>query len=1160
MNKANNNDFILDFETLKLITQNSFDVISILGVDGKIKFVSNSVETITGYTSQERKDRLFTELMHPDDKEKILDKLKNSKASTDKVEFRIKHKKGHWVWIEANAKDFRHNPKISGIIINSRDITERKKIEQRLKRQSSAITQSPSIVVITDTEGKITFANLSFEKATGYSLNEIIGRTPNILKSGIHTEEFYKNIWDTIKSGEHWKGEIYNRKKDGSYFWELVNISPIKDEYENVTNYLKTSEDITERKLIEEKHKTLFEAANDAIILADVATGKIIDANKKTEKLLGRTRKEIIGMHQSQLHPTEEKEKAISSFKEDISLVDNIVMKKFHIQHKKGHKIPVEINPNIIEINNKKYVYGIFRDISIQSKAEQALRESEAKYKKLIIKSTDVIWTQDLNFKTTYMSESVEKMLGYTIEEYLSMPVQQRLPEESIPIVVKELTENLQKVKSGEADVETHTFKFEMLHKHKNGKTIWGEVNCSFLYDENKNITGVHGITRDISDRKEAEKALKSSEAKYRSIIENSSPIIFTIDMEGNFLLSEGKSLEVIGLQPGQVVGMSAFEVYKDYPAIISGIKDALSGRTSRNIIEVKGNYFDIFYTPNIDDSGNFDSISGMAIDITERFIFEQALRESEEKYSKLFSNSLHPIFLLNKKGDIIQTNQAVENILGYSKDELPKMNISDFEALQSQEEINQKIDELFKSRKKLTFETIHRTKQGKLLNVIVNASRIKIKEEECILAAIHDITSIRQAEYIILENENRLKSLVGIFQKDFSNSKDLLDFTLEEAKKLTKSKLGYIFFYNEKNERFRLYTWSKEVLDVCRIENPQTIYDLQATGLWGEVVRQRKAIIVNDFQAPNELKKSYPTGHAELTNFLSIPVIVENEIVAVIGVANKPEDYTETDILHLTILTSNAWKIISKIEHKTLIEKQKEELEEANATKDRFISIIGHDLRTPFNSILGFADLVVRNIDKYDKDKIKEFVENLYHSARNTFDLLNSLFEWSRIQRDKISFNPVNTDLSYLVQESYMNLQHIADKKEIKISADVPEEFIVEIDAEMIKTVLRNLLSNSIKYTNHNGEIKISAKKYNDNVEIKITDNGVGMSEKVINTLFKIDETNSRQGTHGEQGTGFGLLLSKEFIDKHKGQITVESTEGEGSIFTIILPVEYKI
>ncbi len=237
-------------------------------------------------------------------------------------------------------------------------------------------------------------------------------------------------------------------------------------------------------------------------------------------------------------------------------------------------------------------------------------------------------------------------------------------------------------------------------------------------------------------------------------------------------------------------------------------------------------------------------------------------------------------------------------------------------------------------------------------------------------------------------------------------------------------------------------------------------------------------------------------------------------------------------------------------------LQKSELNLKEAIATKDKFFNIIAHDLKSPFSSILGFSELLINNIDKYDKDKTKRFVANINQSSKSTFKLLENLLEWARSQQDKIPFNPQENKLYDLAYETAMLVSDSAHKKGISIDLDVSKEISLEADSEMLKTIIRNLVSNAIKYTPENGKITISGKQTENKTIIKIMDTGTGMTEKNKNALFKVGETQSKPGTKGERGTGFGLLLCKEFVEKHDGKIEVESELDKGSVFTVYIPL----
>jgi len=240
--------------------------------------------------------------------------------------------------------------------------------------------------------------------------------------------------------------------------------------------------------------------------------------------------------------------------------------------------------------------------------------------------------------------------------------------------------------------------------------------------------------------------------------------------------------------------------------------------------------------------------------------------------------------------------------------------------------------------------------------------------------------------------------------------------------------------------------------------------------------------------------------------------------------------------------------------EQKNEIENQNVKLTEHVATKDKFFSIIAHDLINHFNGIIGMSELLVNYGD--DIEDFPKMIEAINHEAVDAFKLLENLLQWARSQTNRISFNPIQLNLNNLVEKIFKLLDNMAASKKITLTSTIADNFTVLGDNDMLHTILRNLVSNAIKFTNKNGMVSIRAEKQQHQNIISISDSGVGMSEKILKKLFKINEKISSKGTENEAGTGLGLLLCKEFVEKHHGKILVESQIGNGSTFSIYLPV----
>ena len=249
--------------------------------------------------------------------------------------------------------------------------------------------------------------------------------------------------------------------------------------------------------------------------------------------------------------------------------------------------------------------------------------------------------------------------------------------------------------------------------------------------------------------------------------------------------------------------------------------------------------------------------------------------------------------------------------------------------------------------------------------------------------------------------------------------------------------------------------------------------------------------------------------------------------------------------------------KLIESLKEKKKIEAN---LIKSNATKDKFFSIIAHDLKNPFNVLMGFSELLLNNYDNYDDNKKKNLIALIYEKSNITFKLLEDLLLWAHSQKKQIVFNPENFILKLLVDENISLISSSAEKKGINIESYVNDELVIYSDKSIITTILRNFMSNAIKFTYPNGTVKVFAKKITkanskNYIEITVVDTGVGITPENLINLFKIEKTSSTVGTENEKGTGLGLILCKELVEICGGNIWVESEIGKGSSFKFTFP-----
>ncbi len=292
----------------------------------------------------------------------------------------------------------------------------------------------------------------------------------------------------------------------------------------------------------------------------------------------------------------------------------------------------------------------------------------------------------------------------------------------------------------------------------------------------------------------------------------------------------------------------------------------------------------------------------------------------------------------------------------------------------------------------------------------------------------------------------------------------------------------------------------------------------------------------------------------AQSATLTSIPSDVRGEYDMLIAIENvsvlfsKVKNYREAK-------NQATEELQKRIEMEATVQQYAASLEKLNATKDKFFSIIAHDLINPIYAQHKLISLFAENLDEFDINDAREMLQQLHFSSGQTYKLLDNLLTWSRSQLNKSECNIEICNVRDIAARAVSDVSANATLKKISISIELDSELQAACDANMLNTVLRNLLSNAIKFTNYGGKISISGDDTADEAKIIVEDNGVGMSKDVADKLFKLGESSSMLGTNNEHGTGLGLIICKEFIDKMNGKITVESTLGVGSKFIISLP-----
>lgn len=489
-------------------------------------------------------------------------------------------------------------------------------------------------------------------------------------------------------------------------------------------------------------------------------------------------------------------------------------------------------------------------------------------------------------------------------------------------------------------------------------------------------------------------------------------------------------------------------------------------------------------------------------------------LKSSEQKYKDLFNFSNNAIFIVDTEGNILEVNDVACQRYGYTLNEFKEMSYADLQRNLDETLFSSTLNEI-KLKGQCVFNVEHTTKPGNKIPVELTAKFFDYLDQTAILAIAKDITYIKtHAEE--LEKERELLNAL------LDNMPDTIYFKDAESK-FTR--------INKAQAELLGITDPKDAIGKTDYEFFSQKHAAQAYNDEQELMRTKKPLISKE----ERLHES--TGREKWVTATKVPIIDKNGNVS--GMVGISRDITE----------------IKNAEDKIL--KYTKELQYLNASKDKFFSIIAHDLKNPFVSLLGFSEILLEDYNELTPEEINEYVQNIFEVSKSSHQLLENLLQWSRAQTGRIEYCPVEINLYKIARESINLLKSPAHKKGINLICNIDESTNVFADPDMLQTIIRNLVTNAIKFTEKGDEVRVSNKLVNDDfLEVYVTDSGLGMDEETIKKLFRIDVHHTTKGTSDEVGTGLGLILCKEFVEKNGGKIHVESELGKGSRFIFTLPI----
>ncbi len=539
--------------------------------------------------------------------------------------------------------------------------------------------------------------------------------------------------------------------------------------------------------------------------------------------------------------------------------------------------------------------------------------------------------------------------------------------------------------------------------------------------------------------------------------------------------------------------------------------------------------------------------------------------KNNEEKI-KLFEHAIKSINdivnIADFNDNLIFVNKAFCKAYGYTEEEILGKNSSIFWSSKNPKEVVEKI----------LPATLDKGWQGELFNVRKDGTEFPIflstsviRDEEgnpkALVGIAKDISerkrreNITNALYKISESVHSVESLNELYKKIH-----------EIIQELMPANNFYISLYDPTSDLLSFPYFVDEVDEPVLPKKP-------GKGCTEYVLRTGEAVIIGK-ELSDELNR---TGEVDVIGapsevWLGVPLKISDKTIGVMAVQDYKEEKAygaeEKEILTFVSeqIATAIYKKRAEEESKRFTEELKslneqlihseKKLKELNANKDKFFSIISHDLKSPFNSLLGFSDQLSTCTDDFNKDEIRECAGYVADAAKNLYNLVENLLQWSLIQRGTEKCFPSKISIREFINRVVILLNGSAIKKGIHIRNEADEKLFVTADEDMLHSIFQNLISNAIKFTNRGGEIKIETKPLEQNVEISVIDNGVGMDDDALSKIFRIDVKHSTLGTASEHGSGLGLILVKELVERNSGKIWVESKAGVGTTFRFILPI----
>ncbi|MFA4924135.1 MAG: PAS domain S-box protein, partial [Ignavibacteriaceae bacterium] len=938
-------------------------------------------------------------------------------------------------------------------------------------------------------------------KTLGYSADELIGKNFSILFPEDHeatVENILKELhaFDAVLSGQQFLC------KDGSTLaMDVTGLVEELNEEKCIIIFLRKAKDrnYVEQKLFfnNELFHGLMEYLPDYIYIKD-KQGKFLSINKALLHFFGETESPDPepsgrdGSHKnvSQLVPHSFSD---SIAKEDTEILQTGKMVLNRIDHLKNFKDGKDLwmlTTKVPIFNHTGEIIGLIgisRDITNSKNEMEELARGEELYSVLFNMSPIGILLEDEKGTILEVNKAYCNSVGFTAEELIGKSVALFASPESL----NKMEENVKRILSGEILIQ------EVENTGKDGIKRTLELRESKVtLTGGKN--GILVIANDITERKEAEQKLQHESDLLRNLMDDIPDTIYFKDKESRFIRINAAQKKVLGLKSeNESLGKTDFDFFPTSHASAALIDEQNIIRTGKpmigkleNIRTSDGSYRWVSATkvPLLSEDGSIKGIVGISHDVTDLKNLEEESRKSEEKYRFMFEHTPIGFFIFNADQTITECNEKIVEILHSTREKLIGLNMK---ALRDKS-ISPAIEKAL-SGEDAAFEGWYKaTTSTASIYATLKTTPLYDTNKKVIggMGIVDDITEQKKAELEIRKSENHFRS---IWENSFDGMRVI-------------------------DENGMIRSVNKAFCEIVKKPKEELIGKHYST-VYEERLRTDFTLKGDE----NIKSKTVPLHYErklQLWDSSNVWLEVINSFIEI----SDDENYL------LSIFRNISERKLAEEKSKIYLE----ELKELNKSKDKFFSIVAHDLKSPFQGLLGLSEILLEDYSEMSDDQIIQYLKMIRATTKDVYRLIENLLDWSRLQSGRMEYSPETLDL-FNASTNIINLLFpTAAKKNITLNTSVPGGTLVLADGNMLRSILQNLISNAIKFTKAEGKISVSAKSKDDFIEIKVKDTGIGLAENDIQKLFKLDEHFSRKGTSDESGTGLGLLLVKDLIEKH--------------------------